>query len=187
MISHLQGTIIDSGLNYVVLDVNGVGYKVFTHNIFLEALSGTPEVALWTFLAVRENALDLYGFETKEELDFFKLLTTVSGIGPKSALGILNVASIDTLTSAIASGDSAPLTKVSGIGKKSAEKIVLELKDKFKDAPISQGSLGIIEATEALRSLGYSHQQVRDVLQKVKRDGATTGDIVREALKILGQ
>ena len=129
MIGYLKGNIIHQDLKSVIVDVSGVGYKVFTNTAVLdlnspkrnggnkksEALATTE---FWTYLAVRENALDLYGFITKEELSFFELLITVSGIGPKSAMSILSVASLENLKNAITTGDTSHLIKVSGVGKK---------------------------------------------------------------------
>src|SRR5581483_3445057 len=132
MISSLSGSVRHKEVNSVVVDVNGVGYKVFVPtDVALETTLSQP-VFLWTYLAVRENSLDLFGFLEKETLNTFELLITISGIGPKTALGILNIVSPATLRQAVASGDTSYLTRVSGIGKKNAEKIVLELKDKLK-------------------------------------------------------
>ena len=119
MISYLKGALLHQDLKSVILDVSGVGYKVFTNTASIGKSEKT--CAFWTHLAVRENALDLYGFKTKEELEFFELLISVSGIGPKSAMGIMTVATLSNLRHAIASGDTSHLTKVSGVGKKNAE------------------------------------------------------------------
>jgi Holliday junction DNA helicase RuvA len=190
MIGHLTGKIIHSDLKFVILDVGGVGYKVNTNTAVLQ--KNIAEVAeFWTYLAVRENALDLYGFQTKEELDFFELLLTVSGIGPKSASSILSLASLSNLRRAISTGDTGHLTKVSGIGKKAAEKIVVELKDKMDglgdggDADIDGNSLsGDIDALEALKSLGYSERESREALKKVT-DVFGAGEKIKKALKLL--
>jgi Holliday junction DNA helicase RuvA len=195
MIGHLKGTIIDQDLKSIILDVSGVGYKVFTNTAILpppkrsegnKSSEATASTEFWTFLAVRENALDLYGFTTKEELHFFELLMTVSGIGPKSAMSILSVASIQNLKHAIANQDISHLTKVSGVGKKNAEKIVLELKDKL-DGEFMSGepsNNSDVDALEALKSLGYGEREVREALKKVK-DGKDAGEKIRKALKLL--
>ncbi|MDD2935362.1 MAG: Holliday junction branch migration protein RuvA [Candidatus Pacebacteria bacterium] len=188
MISQLTGKISFVTLNYVVLDVSGVGYKVFVSNDTTASLHENSNATLWTYLAVRENSMDLYGFTEKQNLDFFEMLLTVSGIGPKSALGILNVASPETLRSAISSGDTSYLTKVSGIGSKSAQKIVLELQDKV--GKIEGGARGVreeVDAVEALKSLGYSAREASDALKKVSKEITDTGGRVREALKILSK
>lgn len=185
MIGYLRGKVIRDDIKSILLDVNGVGYKVFTHIGDLEQRKA-PELELFTYLAVRENALDLYGFTTKEELDFFELLLTVSGIGPKSAMAILSVASITTLKTAISTEDSSHLTKVSGIGKKNAEKIVLELKDKI-GTYVFDGKLESHDgdAIEALKALGYSERESREALKKAT--GETTEEKVRAALKNLNK
>jgi Holliday junction DNA helicase RuvA len=189
MISRLTGTIAHIDPKYIVLDVSGVGYKVATTSDILSKLGKDEEkVTLWTFLAVRENALDLYGFLTLAELNFFELLITISGIGPKTALGILNAASVHAIETAIQTGDTSHLTKVSGIGKKVAEKIVMELKDKI-DKVTSGGTVSSNDGDviEALKSLGYSPQEARDVVKKLSKNVIKTGDRVKEALKILGK
>jgi len=185
MIGYLKGTIIHQDLRSVVLDVNDVGYKIYTNTAVLEKNLKKP-IAFWTYLAVRENAMDLYGFGTKEELNFFELLLTVSGIGPKSALGILSVATLPNLHHAIATGDISHLTKVSGIGKKNAEKIVIELKDKIENMfGVESGSLsGDVDVLEALKSLGYGEREAREVLKKVSGI-SDTGEKVKKALKLL--
>jgi Holliday junction DNA helicase RuvA len=185
MISHLKGTIISQDLKSVVLDVSGVGYKVFTNTALLDK-SKKKEEEFWTYLAVRETALDLYGFKTKDELEFFELLLTVSGIGPKSAMAILSVATLQNLRHAISSGDTSHLTKVSGVGKKNAEKIVIELKDKLSGFVMESGHSisGDLDALEALKSLGYPEREVREALKKVS-DTTDTGEKVKKALKLL--
>jgi Holliday junction DNA helicase RuvA len=185
MIGYLRGKVIKNDVKSILLDVNGVGYKVFTHIGDLEQKK-SAELELYTYLAVRENALDLYGFVTREELDFFELLLTVSGIGPKSAMAILSVASITTLKTAISTEDSSHLTKVSGIGKKNAEKIVLELKDKI-GTYVFDGKFEShdTDAIEALKALGYSERESREALKKTI--GSTTEEKVRSALKNLNK
>jgi Holliday junction DNA helicase RuvA len=185
MIGHLKGTVIHSDLKSLILDVSGVGYKIYTNTTVLDK-NKEKTLELWTYLAVRETALDLYGFETKDELDFFELLISVSGIGPKSAMGILSIATLQNLRHAISTGDTSHLTKVSGIGKKNAEKIVIELKDKLGGLSIdmSHSIKGDVDALEALQSLGYGEREVREALKKVV-DAKDTGDKVKKALKLL--
>lgn len=184
MIGFLKGTVINQDLKSVILDVSGVGYKIYTNTAILEK-NLEEVVSFWTYLAVRENSLDLYGFQTKEELDFFELLITVSGIGPKSALGILSLASIQNLKHAISTGDTSHLVKVSGIGKKNAEKIVLELKDKIENLEEMSGPLSYdMDALEALKALGYNERDSREALKKVS-DIKDTGEKVKKALKLL--
>jgi Holliday junction DNA helicase RuvA len=148
-------------------------------------------VGLFTHLAVRENALDLFGFLSREECDFFELLITISGIGPKSALGILSAAPLASLREAVVSGETAYLTKIGGIGKKVADKIVLELKGKVffgADEAISPNGLGRgdVDALEALKSLGYTQKEARDALEGLDSSITDTGAKVKAALRVLG-
>lgn len=187
MIGSLSGTVRHKDLNHILLDVSGVGYKVFvTTDTALDALPGQP-LFLWIHTVVREDALNLFGFSDKEHLELFELLITVSGIGPKTALGILNVASPTMLRQAVANEDTSYLTKVSGIGKKNAEKIVLELRDKLvttaDDHSRDLRSEG--DAMEALISLGYAERDAREALKKVPKDIADTAERVKSALKNL--
>ncbi len=192
MIGYLEGTVSAVRAGFAIISVQSVGYKVFMTRELLATLKtsagGKKGVALWTHLAVRENILDLYGFYSEGELRLFELLLTVSGIGPKSALAILDIASVETLRSAISGGNASYLTKVSGIGKKTAEKIVLELRDKVGTAAEStDASLrGDEEALEAMRALGYSQAEARDALRKVPPGIEKSSDRLRAALKVLG-
>ena len=188
MVGYLKGIIINQDLKSVIVDVSGIGYKVYTNVANLDNKK-QKTTAFWIHTAVRENSIDLYGFQTKEELRFFELLLTVSGIGPKSALSILNIASLQNLRQAIVTGDTAHLIKVSGVGKKNAEKIVLELKDKLKitkeDTGMDTRSEG--DALEALVSLGYSEHDAREALKRVSKDTKGASERVKAALKILSQ
>lgn len=189
MIAALAGTVRHKDLNSLVIDVSGVGYKVLVPtDVALEAVPSQP-IFLWTHLAVRETSLDLFGFTEKEILDIFELLITISGIGPKTALGILNVASPAMLRQAVASSDTTHLTRVSGIGKKNAEKIVLELKDKLKVTEEDRATDGRSEgdAMEALVSLGYNERDAREALKKVSKDVVGASDRVKQALRVLSQ
>ena len=188
MIGYLEGTVRASTLGSVIVLVGGVGYKVALKKETVAHFLPDSAVTFFIHTVVREDALDLYGFESEQELRFFELLLTVSGIGPKSALGILDVASIETLRSAISGGKAEYLTKVSGIGRKTAEKIVLELRDKVGAAIVGIGEAleGDGEALEALKALGYSNQEGRDALRKVPEDVRGSSARLKEALKILG-
>ncbi|MFH1201245.1 MAG: Holliday junction branch migration protein RuvA [bacterium] len=186
MIGSIRGKIILKTEKFLIVETGGVGYKI---NVSPDVLSKTKktdaELSLWTHLHVREDALDLYGFLNREELEFFEMLINVSGIGPRSALAILGIASIETLKKAIGTGDTSYLTKISGIGKKTAERIVMELRDKIGTG-LSGTSLQVeLDALEALKSLGYSQNEAREALKKVSPD-ANTNTKIREALKILG-
>jgi Holliday junction DNA helicase RuvA len=187
MIGHLAGKVVKIGTGYAILSCGGVGYKVAATRATLLPLQQGAEASLWTHLAVREDILDLYGFVDEEEQHFFQLLLSVSGIGPKSALAILDIASVETLRSAISTGRSEYLTKVSGIGKKTAEKIVLELRDKVGASAADESLKGDEEALEAMKALGYSGAEARDALRKVPKEIESSSERLREALKIMGR
>ena len=181
MISHLSGTILYIDISHAVIDVSGTGYKVFATANTLDTLKVGEIASLWTHLAVRETALDLYGFLGRQDLSFFELLITISGIGPKTALGILNVASIDTIRNAVFSENTANLVKISGISKKTAEKIVLELRGKL-DGALSESEEGYqddSDTLEALTSLGYSQKDVREALKVVPKHITGTSERVK--------
>ena len=193
MIAKLTGTISDIGARYAVVEVGGIGYKVFVNDTTLHLLKSGEKATFLTYLAVREDALDLYGFLSKKEKDFFELLIGVSGIGPKSALNILSLVSTDALLTAIQTGSVAHLVKVSGIGRKTAEKIVLELKDKLGGVSDTDGiatAAGMssdMDAILALQALGYDADDARTALKKVGKDVSDIGDKVKAALKELGK
>ncbi|HUD04017.1 MAG TPA: Holliday junction branch migration protein RuvA [Candidatus Paceibacterota bacterium] len=189
MISHLKGAVIYKDEKSIIVDVAGIGYRVFATSRTLDAAHVGKEIALWTHFSVHEDSQALYGFVSKEDLDLFELLVSVvSGVGPKSALNILNVSSAGALRKAVATGDTAHLTRVSGIGKKLADKIILELKGKL-DAEESGGVLPSDEADalEALKSIGFNHSAAREALEKVDKKITNTSERVKKALKILGK
>jgi holliday junction DNA helicase RuvA len=188
MIAHIKGIIIYVAEKFVVVDVKGIGYKIFLTADTILKYKQNEEVSFWTYLAVRETALDLYGFATNQEMSFFELLLDVSGIGPRSALSILSVAPIETLRKAIATGDTSYLNKVSGIGRKTAEKIVIELRDKllaYKNDDSANSLRGESDIVEALKSLGYSQSEARDALKKVPNSIEGTNARIKEALRLL--
>lgn len=189
MISFIEGEVIEITEKYTTISVQGLGYKIFSTKHVLSSLQKGDSASLFCHLAVRETALDLYGFENKKEKDFFELLISISGIGPKSALGILDVADIETLKTAVVSGDTSHLTKVSGIGKKNAEKIVLELSNKIDglESESSQTPSGSIDVLEALIALGYSQNEARKALQAIPKDVMDTEQKIKYALKEIGK
>ncbi len=189
MIGFLEGSLIESSGKAILLNVSGVGYRLFVTTDTIERAQRKKEekLAFYTYLAVRENALDLFGFLTKKELEFFELLITIPGIGPKSALAILGVSSVETLSSAIASGDTAYLTKISGIGRKTAEKIVLELRGKTGAETESSRFKDENDVMEALKSLGYNEREIREVLKKMPPGDTGTSGRIKEALRLLGR
>ena len=188
MIAYLSGKLLDKDLRSIVLDVNGVGYRVFVTTEIIQESEVGNDLEIWTYLAVRENSQDLYGFKEKTGLEMFNLLLTVSGIGPKSALAILNAASVEILTEGVQSGDAAYLSKLSGISKKNAEKIVINLKDKLGASSIETGGAKNQNAVaiDALVALGYSEREARDAIQNVAENNGSPEDIIKTALKNLG-
>ncbi|HEY4503475.1 MAG TPA: Holliday junction branch migration protein RuvA [Candidatus Paceibacterota bacterium] len=185
MIGSIRGKIILKTDKFVVLETGGVGYKISVSPDVLSKVKTDVEILLWIHTHVREDIFDLYGFLERQELEFFEMLIGVSGIGPKGALAILGIASLETLQKAISTGDISYLTKISGIGKKTAEKIVIELRDKVGEEVGGPALQGELDALEALKSLGYSQNEARDALKKVPPEG-TTNLRIKEALKILG-
>lgn len=187
MIGYIEGKVVCKENRLLILLAGGVGYTVFvTPEVAEHAVTG-EQSRFWTHLSVKENALELYGFPQREELSFFRLLIGISGIGPKSALNIISLADIATIEHAIRRGDNSYLTKVSGIGKKLAEKIVLELKEKVGemedhgDSPRAED-----EALEALEALGYAARDTREVVRLLAKKYTTAQDIIRKALQTLG-
>ncbi|MBI4993325.1 MAG: Holliday junction branch migration protein RuvA [Candidatus Magasanikbacteria bacterium] len=199
MISYIKGKIIGKTEKSVtVLTVGGVGYEVCV-KVRKPALSEVEgcssakvgeDVSLHTYLRVGENALDLFGFETLEEKSFFELLLTVSGIGPKGAMHILELGSLEEISAAIGRGDVGYLTKVSGIGKKTAERVVVELKSKVIKSvkSIKLGDSEVLgEVIDGLVSLGYSREEAREAVRYLSVEGKDTGKLVKEALRRLGR
>jgi Holliday junction DNA helicase RuvA len=190
MISHLTGIVLAKKPSFLVLDVHGVGYKVHCTQLTLETATVGGEYELFTHLAVREDALDLFGFSTYNELELFTMLISISGIGPRSALGIIGLEKIETLVSAIAHGDVGYLTKVSGVGRKSAEKIVLELKEKvlLLDLTDVDGMRHEDEdVLEALKAMGYRTDEAREALRSVSVEVTDQGMRIKEALRALSR
>lgn len=192
MISAVEGTIEFRTERYLVLKtVSGISYRVF---VGPETLRKIPEKGqlfkLWTHFYQREDTAELYGFLHPAELEFFELLIHISGIGPRSGLGIMGVAPLDTLKKAIAAGDTSYLTKVSGIGRKTAEKVILELREKMAGRGVSSVSAPELkaetDALAALVSLGYSTAEARDALAHLPENISGASARVRAALKHLG-
>jgi len=192
MISYLEGTVIFKGERFAVVSAGGVGYKVHLAPETLRSISPQGEaIKLWTHLHVRETDMELYGFLSYAEMQFFEVLIGVSGVGPKSAIGILGVASLDTLKRAIAAGETTYLTKVSGIGKRMAEKIIVELRDKLGGAAMSEGMRADLQADtdvlDALIVMGYSQNDARQAVSRVPASVSGTKERLGEALKALGK
>jgi holliday junction DNA helicase RuvA len=189
MIGKLKGKIEFFKDGYAVIDVNGVGYKVFLSNLALGKIAGSRDIELFIHTHVREDILALYGFLTSEELDMFELLISVSGVGPRSAIGILSIADPKTIRTAILNEDPAILTKVSGVGKRTAERVIVELKNKVADLTVGEKEdvVADSDALEALASMGYSVTEAREALKGVSKDVKDVGERVKMALKNLGK
>jgi len=188
MIGQLTGKISVADSRFVILDVGGVGYKIFCSADTLGKLKKADSIVkVWTHLIVREDVLDLYGFLDKSELEFFELLIGISGVGPKSALSILSLAPPDTLKKAIASNNTSYLTQVSGIGRKIAEKIVLELRDKIGELADHGQLEQEAETIMALEALGYSTREAREALRRLPDHITDTSEQIKEVLKHLGK
>lgn len=207
MIASIEGTIELKGERFAVINTAGVSYRVFASAETLRKIpekgqkinpltgsgpipSTPPRVKLWTHLYQREDTQELYGFLHYAELEFFELLIQIPGIGPRSGLGIMAVAPLDTLKQAIAAGDTSYLTKVSGIGRKTAEKVILELREKM----VGRGVTGVAvpelkeeaDALDALVTLGYTQREAREALAAVPREVRGASARVKAALKRLG-
>lgn len=193
MYYYVNGTVAEIGPNLAVIDCGGVGYACATTNYTLAQLKRGEQAKLYTYLYVREEIFDLYGFSTQAELSSFKMLLGVSGVGPKAALAILSSGTPDQLALSIITGDEKSLTGVPGIGKKIAQRIILELKDKLAKEQTGfdarMGTLSPIpaggktqEAASALAVLGYSSQEISAALKGV--DAALpVEEMIRIALK----
>lgn len=199
MIYGLTGELTYIGDQFLVIDCGGVGFKCFT-SLSTASTAGRigEQVRLFTYLSVKEDALDLYGFNTENELNVFKLLISVSGVGPKAAVSILSEMSADKLALAVAAGDSKAITKANGVGKKTAERIVLELKDKMAGVAVSDSDSYISaaasveeessagEAVAALVALGYGKSEAAAVVGAMDKS-LSADEMIRQGLRQLAR
>ena len=206
MFYYISGKLAHLDPTFAVVDAGGVGYKLTisgsTHAAMPHRLtvSEPPEVKLYSYMAVREDGVELFGFASEEELSSFKLLITVSGVGPKAALSILTQLTPQKLAIAICTEDKKAIAKANGIGPKTAARIVLELKDKLKQQTVFEGdeALSLDEATDlggssskrkdaedALAVLGYSRNEASSVLRTIDTQNLELDEIIRQALKKL--
>ena len=200
MIAFLKGTIEDITENSLVLDVNGIGYEVLVPGQLLDMLEGIgQELKVYTYMQVREDAVVLFGFLTRDDLAMFKMLIGVNGVGPKAGLGILSALGTEELRFAVLADDAKRIAKAPGIGAKTAQKIILELKDKLdlsevfeqklnadrqQEAAASAGSDMVQDAVEALVALGYGSTEALRAVRAVKADTvADSEQLLKEALK----
>ncbi len=196
MISYVRGVLDYKEPNLVIVDINGIGYEVFVPLSTYQKLPAVGgQVKLHTYHHVREDAVQLYGFLSSEEKEVFELVLSISGVGTKVALSILSFISVNEFRRAIAQGDMKTLTKIPGIGKKSAERMVLELKDKIGDIQIDERMLRLLEAestndaVSALLTLGASQSAAEYAVYRAERllgEEAKIEDLIAQALKLLG-
>lgn len=198
MFAYIKGSLEEKSNGYVVIDVGGIGYKIFMSDVAIQNIGEIGNIIkVHTYYYVREDNISLYGFISKEELTMFELLLSVSGIGAKSAITMLSNIAPSSFALAIISNDIKQLTKIPGIGSKTAQRIVLELKDKLKtDTAIPKTDETIVaikqdnmsdEAIAALQILGYNRKEIDKVLEKIDTSTLGTEDIIRTALKYLGK
>ncbi len=199
MFYYISGILAHREAGLAVIDCGGIGYKLTVSQNTLAELdksaSRTDKAKLFTYMAVREDDVELFGFYTEEELSTFKLLLTVSGIGPKAAMGVLSAFTPEGLARAVSTEDTKAISRANGIGAKGAARIVLELKDKLSytesaetvtvakaTAQSPKSSSKLTEAAEALAALGYSRAEINSVLAKLNTSGMESGEIIRAAL-----
>lgn len=197
MFYYVKGTVAHVAPGLAVIDCGGVGYACHTTNVTLSTLSVGQVGKLYTYLNVREELMELYGFATEEELKCFRMLIGVSGVGPKAALSILSFAPPERLAMSIITGDEKSLTAAPGIGKKIAQRIILELKDKLAKGQLGMpggeayGGTGITvipenkasEAAAALAVLGYSQNEISTALKGIELDSLTLEQVIKQALR----
>ena len=191
MIGFLKGIIISNSEHSLIMDVNGVGYLIRTPLPLLVSIKKEDEISLYIHTHVREDQITLYGFRENSDLFLFEKLIGVSGIGPKSALAMLSVHSPTSIASAVEREDVEALSHTPGVGKKTAQKIILELKGKLNHLLSGKENDSTLEVRLALEALGYSSKEVHDALQKIKIDtptgekNKTTSALIKEALSQL--
>lgn len=197
MISYIKGTLERRAESYIIIETGGIGYQIFVSPATLAKLPQTGEVVkVFTYFSVKEDGISLYGFATMEEQEMFHKLLTVSGVGPKGALGFLSQLTPQEIILAIISEDVKTLSKAPGVGRKTAQRVILELKDKFKTedalsmgeelqgaAETSVGGDAKFEAIDAMTALGYSRSEAAKAVNAVAAEGLSTEDILKAALK----
>ena len=194
MYAHIEGTVSEKNADGIVIDAGGVGYEISASAATLSSCPPAGERAkLYTYLSVREDAMELFGFRTREEKRMFLRLIGVSGIGPRTALGVLSALSVHDLSVALVTGDAQALARAPGIGKKTAQRLVLELKDKVTDEELTASGPSAparptadsaeTEAIEALMALGYPASDAAKAVSAVAGQAAKTDEILRLALR----
>lgn len=185
MIAYLKGSILEKGVNYIILLVGSVGYKIFvTPEVLGKSIDSTIEI--YTYMKVSDDGQSLYGLPSFGDLQFFELLITVSGVGPKGALGIMSSAKREMIEQAISSQDSLMFTKIGGIGKKTAERIIVELKNKVSSLGVTSLDSATGDLMEGLTALGYKQQEIMNVLPKIESSLSMEAKL-KMALKMLSK
>lgn len=188
MISYLSGKIIFKKEKFVVLEVNNIGYKVFISKKALLGLKEGQDIKIFSYLNVKENGLELYGFLTNEEFELFEILEQIRGIGPKVALEISSIGPLEKIKDRILAHDEKIFEGIPGIGKKRAMAIMMELSGKIVSMPAKYGqSQSADDAEEGLISLGFTRQKVREALKEISKEIIDPKIRIKEALKILGR
>ena len=189
MIAQLEGKIVGMRGNAVILEVAGIGYLVFVSTYTLGKVASLERVLFHIHTHVREDQLSLYGFLNEEELTMFELLISISGIGPKVALSILSIADVNTIRTAIVNKDPSILTRVSGVGKKTAERVIVELQNKVDAVGVEDQASALRgqDTIEALTSMGYSITEAREALKLVPAEITDVSKRIRQALRNLGK
>lgn len=187
MIGKLKGELDQITNGYAIISVGGIGYRVYMSDVNMGRIAKQQEVELFIHTHVREDQISLYGFQSQDELGIFEMLLSISGIGPKAALGILAIASPATIKNAIVEGDSSILTRVSGVGKKTAERVILELKNKIDELPMGEKKEARAdqEVVEALMAMGYSTFEAREAYKAVPKDVEDISEKIKHALKAM--
>lgn len=196
MIAYLKGKLVIKSVDYIVIDVQGIGYKVYMSKTAIDKLEEEKEIKVYTYLKVREDDISLFGFNTLEELHMFELLISVGGIGAKSAIAILSNITPSKFALAVITSDVNTLKKLQGIGPKTAQRIILELKDKIKTEEAIENQEDTIkqeeqiqedmeELIQALQVLGYRRYEINNILPKIKEE--TLEDRIKEALQYLSR
>ena len=196
MYLYIKGSLVVKTKGYIVVECNGIGYKIFMSDKSLNEIGNVGDnVKVYTHYHVREDEISLYGFKTDEELRMFELLLSVSGIGAKSAITMLSNIEPSEFAFAVISDDVNRMTKIPGIGKKTAQRLILELKDKLKSEEIERNKEeiekeikeveGLNEAVSALQVLGYSRREIDSAFEKADLSGLSTEDIIKKGLMLL--